>query len=239
MSVSDVSVRLRYFCYVCGREVEVDSTLHCRQCASEFVEEIETLQQQPQLQPVAPVPVATSASSVMHAPPRIADQIGAMHVGSFMNAFAPQNQSVRIAAPVATAVLPWHYATFQPPRPSGDYVGSNAEMNFVLNQLFHTFGPRNGNGSPPTPPNVIAALTVHNATADVLDALTGDKVCVICQNELTRSAADDALTATAADADTDGEIIILPICHHYFHRACLVPWLYQHSQCPTCRRAID
>ena len=51
---------------------------------------------------------------------------------------------------------------------------------------------------------------------------TGREQCAICLSEF-----------QAVD-----ENIHLP-CNHYFHRACIEPWLQLNNTCPTCRHIID
>lgn len=69
-----------------------------------------------------------------------------------------------------------------------------------------------------------AKLSVIQSLAEVeVDSTVAREDCAVCQ-----------------DSFTLGEkgVVRMP-CDHYFHRACLRPWLRSHNTCPTCRYELD
>ena len=86
--------------------------------------------------------------------------------------------------------------------------------------------------SPPPSPSISAvhisaspslAFTDSDSTdTDASITVNADDKCVVCQSEFLDS---EELTA-------------LPICHHSFHRTCVIEWLKLHNSCPQCRQPI-
>jgi len=86
----------------------------------------------------------------------------------------------------------------------------------ITDFIRHAIEAHRSRGNPPASDFAINKL--HEST--IVEALDGG--CIVCQDEM-----------------EIGAISLKMPCGHYFHRACLVPWLAEHNTCPICRCEIE
>ncbi|KAJ2750838.1 hypothetical protein GGI19_004864 [Coemansia pectinata] len=107
------------------------------------------------------------------------------------------------------------FGEFMDNGPSNEEEGGSEHQRFLEGLVMQLYDEANANATGPPP-----------ASREFLQVS-----CAICNEEL-------ACTGKGqSDGDSSASVTRLP-CRHYYHRACVKPWLELHNTCPMCRYEV-
>ncbi|KAJ2107706.1 hypothetical protein IW146_007183 [Coemansia sp. RSA 922] len=118
------------------------------------------------------------------------------------------------------------YGEFMDNGPSNEEEGGSEHQRFLEGLVMQLYDEANANatGPPPASREFLRTLPVV-ATAECKEVS-----CAICNEELACSG--------KGQSDSDSASVTRLPCRHYYHRACVKPWLELHNTCPMCRYEV-
>jgi E3 ubiquitin-protein ligase RNF115/126 len=99
----------------------------------------------------------------------------------------------------------------------GDYAWGQDGLDNVVTQLLNQLEGQGG--VPPLTQDEIANVKTVEVTESMLEK---NSQCSVCMDDF-----------------KVGEQVRGLVCDHFFHEACIVPWLERHGTCPVCRKELS
>jgi len=231
-----------YWCHQCSQEVRPNlSQCICPLCSGDFIEEIEDsspilpqttntqqnqqnvhqtnqTNQQPQRQPVGGFPFSfppmnMNTSQYVNPMTGVMQQISQLLEQQVqqLNNLAPPNMIFQASFGSHPNLFQGLFAEPELVGNPGDYLfGSGMEQ--FLNHLFET---TRYHGPPAASKEVVKNLKTVKIESDKVGESTD---CAVCKEEFLVN--EEALEL---------------LCHHLFHKDCIMPWLEMRNSCPVCR----
>ncbi|KAJ2719287.1 hypothetical protein GGI07_005304 [Coemansia sp. Benny D115] len=129
--------------------------------------------------------------------------------------------------PVGTYASPENYLSVA--RLFGEFMGnSNDEsehQRLLENLVMQLHDEANSSAIGPPPASQEFIRTLPNIAKNECQDVT----CIVCNEEAV------PLQSSSANGSVQGEVVTRLPCKHYFHLACVKPWLELHNTCPMCR----